>query len=165
MAAQRAHGPRALAALLPKVAAPALRRRGFSAVEIVTNWAEIVGPALAGESAPERLSFAHGARSGGTLHVRASGSIALEMQHLAPIIVERINTCFGYAAVARLALVQGPVRVLPADAPRRDPPPPPLDADRLGRIESSTSDIQPEELRDALRRLGISVGTARSGSK
>ena len=164
MAAQRAHGPRALAALLPKVAAPALRRRGFSAVEIVTTWAEIVGPALAGESAPERLSFAHGARSGGTLHVRASGSIALEMQHLAPIIVERINTCFGYAAVARIALVQGPVEARRRTV-RRRPPPPPLDADRLRAIESSTSDIGSEPLRAALRRLGTAVGTARSRPK
>lgn len=164
MTAQRAHGPRALAALLPKIAAPALRRRGFSAVEIVTNWAEIVGPALAGESAPERLSFAHGARSGGTLHVRASGSIALEMQHLTPIIVERINTCFGYAAVARLALVQGPV-LARRGAVRRRPPPPPLDADRLRTIESSTSDIGSEPLRAALRQLGTAVGTARDRPK
>jgi hypothetical protein len=160
MTAKRAHGPRALAALLPKVAAPALRRRGFTAVEIVTNWTEIVGPVLAQETAPERLSFPQGARSGGTLHVRASGSIALELQHLAPVIVERINICFGYAAVARIALIQAPGPARPDVARRQAPPAPPLDADRLRKIESSTGDIGPEPLRHALRQLGKAVETA-----
>ena len=170
MTVKRAHGPRALAALLPRVAAPALRRRGFSAVEIVTNWAAIVGPVLAAETAPERLSFPparpqpprrgegpRGAR-GGTLHVRAAGPIALEIQHLAPVIVERINICFGYPAVDRLVLIQGPVRR--AAAPSRKPPAQPLNERRLREIESSTGAIGPGPLRDALRRLGRAVGTA-----
>jgi hypothetical protein len=154
------HGPRALAALLPKVAAPALRRRGFSAVEIVTNWTEIVGPALARETAPERLSFPQGARSGGTLHVRASGPIALELQHLAPVVIERINICFGYAAVARIAMIQAPVPVRSGAARGRASPAPPLDTGRLRKIESSTSGIGPEPLRHALRQLGKAVETA-----
>ena len=110
MAEYRGRGPRALAAVLPKVAEPAVRKRGFSAVEIITGWAEIAGPALAADSMPEQLVFPRGARTGGTLHVVASGAVSLEIQHMAPVIVERINTYFGYAAVARIALIQGQAR-------------------------------------------------------
>ncbi len=101
-------GPRALAIVLPKVAEAALRKRGFSAVEIITNWREIVGPELADEASPDRLAFPRGARSQGTLHVTAPGAVALEIQHLEPLIIERINTYFGYGAVCRIAVTQGP---------------------------------------------------------
>jgi len=163
MAEHRGYGPRALAALLPKAAEPAARRRGFSAVEIVTRWTEIVGPALAAESMPEQLSFPRGARAGGTLGIVASGSVSLEIQHLEPVILERINTYFGYAAVARIALIQGQVR-----SPRRRPAaraPAPPDASRQREIESSTEAIERDELRAALRRLGRAVDGARTGPK
>jgi hypothetical protein len=160
---KRGHGPRALAALLPRVAEPAARKRGFSAVEIVTRWAEIVGPALAADSMPEQLTFPRGARAGGTLQVVASGAVSLEIQHLAPAIVERINTYFGYAAVARIALIQGQVRR--AQPPAATPEPAPLDEARRREIESSTAGIEQDGLRRALRRLGHAVGAAGIGAK
>ena len=107
----RGKGPRALGALLPKIAAPAVRRRGFTAVEIVTRWDEIVGSALAADCSPERISFPQGARMDGTLHILASGSMALELQHLEPVLVERLNNFCGYRAVARIAIKQASHRV------------------------------------------------------
>lgn len=159
MSANRGRGPRALAAVLPKVAEPALRRRGFSAVEIMTRWGDIVGPAMAAESMPEQLTFPRGARTGGTLNVVASGAVSLEIQHMEPMILERINTYFGYGAVARIALIQGQVRP-EADTRTAAAPPAALDANRRREIESSIRDIEVDELRLALRRLGIAVGTA-----
>ena len=153
-------GPRALATVLPKVAEPALRKRGFSAVEIITNWREIVGPELAEETAPERLSFPRGARSHGTLHITAPGAVALEMQHLEPIILERINTYFGYGAVSRLAMTQGKAR---SNRRRKKPAAPvtrAVNPIRQGEIEDGTRTIEPEPLRDALRGLGKSIAWA-----
>ena len=64
----RGKGARALGALLPKIAEPAVRRRGFSAVEIVTRWDEIVGSALAADtSAGMAMLVTHIAAATGSL--------------------------------------------------------------------------------------------------
>ncbi len=152
-------GPRALAAVLPKVAGAALRKRGFSAVEIITNWREIIGPQLADETSPDRLTFPRGARSQGTLHVTAPGAVALEIQHLEPLIIERINTYFGYGAVRRIALTQGQARKRPGVKKKTPAKPRPVNAIRRAEIDASTSDISSEQLRDALRELGKSVAS------
>ena len=158
MTDKRGRGARSLAAVLPKVAEPVLRRRGFASVEIVTGWSGIVGAALAAETTPDRLSFPPGKRLDGTLHVRASGPLALEIQHLEPVILDRINTYFGYRAVARITLAQGPP---PArrDAPEMKPPTPP-DPARRAAVERQTGGIDDAALRSALNRLGEAIGTA-----
>lgn len=148
-------GPRALAAVLPKVAAPALRKRGFAAAEIVTRWAEIAGEEMAAGSAPDHLSFPKGDRQGGTLYIAASGSVALQIQHQEPSILQRINTYFGYSAVARLSISQTSFRSKPVktDTPFTPEPGP----DQIARIESETSVISEPDLRQALHKLGEAV--------
>lgn len=153
-------GPRPLAVVLPKIAEPALRKRGFSAVEIITNWREIVGSDLADEASPDRLAFPRGARSQGTLHVTAPGAVALEIQHLEPLIVERINTYFGYGAVCRIALTQGPARNRRTEKNKQSTRPRAVDPIRRAEIDASTSDIASDPLRDALRGLGKSIASA-----
>ena len=159
----RGKGPRALGALLPKIAAPAVRRRGFTAVEIVTRWDEIVGSALAADCSPERISFPQGARMDGTLHILASGSMALELQHLEPVLVERLNNFCGYRAVARIAIKQASHRVRKKSTSRM--PLPPLDAARAAKIESRTGKIADENLRNALTRLGGALENRKSAAK
>ena len=158
----RGRGPRALAALLPKVAEPAVRKRGFSAVEVITHWTEIVGAELAADTAPEKLSFPRDARRQGTLHLAASGSVALELQHLEPVIIERINTYFGYGAVARIALTQGGAPRAPA--PRPEPENGKVPPARIAEINDSTDRVDAAPLRDALRRLGSAVASAQPRS-
>jgi hypothetical protein len=153
-------GPRALAAVLPKVAEPALRKRGFSAVEIITNWREIVGPDLAEETFPDRLAFSRGARNQGTLHVTAPGAVALEIQHLGPLIIERINTYFGYGAVSRIAVTQGVARKRPEDKKQARTQPSPVTPVRQAEIDARTGTIGSEQLRNALRSLGKSIASA-----
>ncbi len=158
---QRRHGrgPRAIAATLPRIAGPALRRRGFAggeaSVRVVTDWAEIVGAALARDSRPERLTFPRGAESGGTLRVRAAGPLALELQHLEPLVIERINRYFGYRAVAKLAFVQAPAMPAP---PRAAPAPAPEPTgEEARRLAASLAGIEDEALHTALSRLGRTV--------
>ena len=126
---------------------------------MVLQWAAVVGEELARLSAPVKLSFGTpgtkeaGARVNGTLHLRVAPGTAIEFQHLEPVIVERINTFFGYRAVARLALRQGP---LPrrAMAPK---PPRTLSVPEAHRLKSSLELIVDPELREALERLGRAV--------
>lgn len=79
--------------------------QGFAQAEIITRWRSIVGPLLAAHSLPEKLSFPKG-RESGTLYVLANSAFALELQHLAPQVMERINGYFGFPAVAQIAIRQ-----------------------------------------------------------
>ncbi len=91
----------------------AFTKFGFPDDHVVTRWQEIVGPELARMTSPERLSRPQKGASGGSiLTVRVAGAAALEMQHMAPQIIDRINAFYGRPMVGRLKLVQGP---LPAD--------------------------------------------------
>ncbi|MBK19862.1 MAG: hypothetical protein CMM52_13595 [Rhodospirillaceae bacterium] len=156
-------GPRSLAAVLPKIAEPALRKRGFSAAEIVTRWSEIAGEELATESCPDHLSFPKGSRQGGTLHLSATGSVALLIQHQEPAILQRINTYFGYSAVNRLAITQTSSHSRKPDNQKK------LDTElttqQISDIEEKTNSIAEPELRNALNKLGKAVELDKAAEK
>ncbi len=150
---RRRHGPRLLGAALPGAAGALFRRQGFAEAGVLTDWPEIVGRPLADYTCPLRLS------RDGALTLRVAGAFALELAHLEPQILDRIARYFGFRAVTRLAIVQGPL-------PRRDPPPPPgprpLAPDEEARLEALLADMRDEGLRRALERLGRAVlGSAR----
>ncbi len=158
----RRGGPRALAAMLPKIARPAFGRRGFVEANVLTDWPVIVGPVLAAETRPMRLSFPRGARADGTLQIRVTSAFAPELQHLAPLVIERINRYFGFGAIARLTLSQGPVIRPPRK--KRHPLPEPEPA-ALRRLEARVAAIEDEELRAALAGLGRNVAARHVGRK
>ena len=95
---------RRLSEMLPKLTRAAFRDRGFYQGSILTDWVDIVGAELATKSCPEKIS------RDGVLTLRVDGSIALEIQHREPQILERIATHFGYRAVTRIKIRQGPLR-------------------------------------------------------
>jgi hypothetical protein len=86
-------------------------------------------------------------RAGATLVLRVEGPRSLEVQHIAPQLLERINTYFGYSAVAELRIIQGPVR---RDTPHAPP------AREVKRVELG-KEIKDEKLRAALAKLGGSI--------
>lgn len=143
-----------LSALALKSAAKALKKRGFVQGAIVGRWVEIVGEALAAVSMPERLVFPNAEGAGATLHIKVAGPLALELQHLAPIVIERINSHFGYAAVAEIRLHQGAVSGLkpPARTETR-----PLDAEEEARLAGLVRPVQDPDLKAALAELGRKV--------
>ena len=97
-----------LGRLIPGIVAEAYRRRGFVEPALL-RMRSIVGEETADRAVPVKIAFPRGSRTAGTLHVRVEGAYATELQHNAPRIVERLNGFYGYAAIARLALHQGPV--------------------------------------------------------
>ena len=154
MAEERRGRLRAIAAEVPRIAGPVLGKRGFAEAQLVAQWPAIIGEALARGVSPEKLRFARGERRDGTLHLRVAPGLGPEVQHREPVLVERINAFFGYHAVARLALKQGPPS-RPAEAP--PPRPRPLAASERQVLDRSLADIEDHALRDALRRLGEAV--------
>lgn len=154
---------KAIGAYVPKVARAAFERHGFPSADLLADWPEIIGAEYARITMPERLVWPRGAepapdedlpprgfknarRVGATLVLRVEGPRAIEVQHNAPQLLERINVYFGYRAITELRLVQGPVR--------RDRKPE-SDAERPAPAAAAVdADIKDDGLRDALARLG-----------
>ena len=86
---------------------PSFRRFGFVQGSIVSRWAEIVGERYARVSSPESIRFPAGKKAGGVLTLMVDGAHAPLIQHLTPMIVERVNRFFGYSAINRIVFRQG----------------------------------------------------------
>ena len=114
---------RAVSALMPDIGRAAFRRFGFVQSSVVSRWDEIVGARYAAVSAPEAIRFPVGKKSDGTLELTVEGAHATMIQHVLPEIMDRVNRFFGYGAVARVKVRQGPVS---KPKPRQPSPPPML---------------------------------------
>ena len=116
---ERSCRPRAAGELVGDVGGQSFRRFGFVQSSIVSRWSEIVGERYARVSSPESIRFPGGKKAGGALTLLVEGAHAPLIQHLAPIIIERVNRFFGHPAVDRVIFKQGR---LPAPAPKLNRP-------------------------------------------
>jgi hypothetical protein len=153
---KRNYGARAVGSYIPPLTQKAFEAYGFALATLITDWSAIVGTALAGCTAPERLKWARGPRDaepdaddarqqGAVLHLRVDPARALEVQYKSSQIIARINTYFGYAAVSQVRLVQAQVAKPAAPPARRMVPPVQL------------PDVGDAELRGALERLATGL--------
>jgi hypothetical protein len=147
--------PRPLSALLHKTLGSAFAKRGFASAELVTRWSEIVGSEIADHSQPEKIQWvpARGDQlpEPGRLVLRVEGPVALEIQHLSGVILERVNRFFGWQAVGTIRLRQAPLRrTLPRPQFQPDPR-------AIAEMAASLADVRHPALRDALARLGCAV--------
>ena len=117
--APRSCRPRSAGELIGGVGDRSFRRFGFVQSSIVSRWAEIVGERYARVSSPESIRFPTGRKAGGVLTLLVEGAHAPLIQHLTPLIVERVNRFFGYAAINRIVFRQGKPMAPP---PRPDRP-------------------------------------------
>lgn len=156
-----------LADLLDSAIGPILAAKGFAASDVVVGWPEIVGPRLADHCEPLRMRWPR--RPAGvveqapsepaTLEIRVEGAFALELQHMAPVIIERVNTRYGWRCVGRIVLKQGPVG---RDKVARFTAPPPDEA-TLAAARGVVGDVEDEALREALVRLGAGIMARKDG--
>ena len=149
--------PRPLARIVPKVAGKALGKKGMAFGTLITDWATIMGPELARSTLPQKLAFPPGQKEGATLHLKVSGSAALDVQHAEPQLIERINAFFGYRAIARIRLIQGPI----PGAPRRPKVQRPMTPEEEAGIVRATEGIEDEALRESMARFGRSMMASR----
>jgi len=147
--------PKPLADLVGRSIGAAFRRQGFASTEIVTHWDEIVGPEIAAVAEPIRMRWMRG-RSGddsapATLVLRVEGPVALEIQHLADVIISRVNCHVGWCAVGAIALQQAPLV-----RRHRKPQRPAIDETLAESIAAKTG-ITDDRLRSAIGRLGAAI--------
>ena len=123
---------RSIGTFVPKLTRTAFEKFGFSTAALLTDWAQIVGPQLAQTTTPDRIRWPKsveqdmaggrtGARSGATLHLSVDPARALDVQYKTSLIIDRINSYFGYRAVADLRIVQARIAMTPQPVARARP--------------------------------------------
>jgi len=145
---------------------PLVVKQGFGESSLLMRWREIVGPRIADICAPERLQWPPRAKKPtpgkqqepATLVLRVEPGFGLEIQHLAPAIIDRVNAHLGWRCVSRIMLRQGAAPREPSRSSERRLPP--ADPAAHARAETATQGIEDEALRAALVRLGEHALTA-----
>lgn len=135
-------------------------QRGFTVTRLLTHWNEIVGEETAQTARPVNVHYGRQGL-GATLTVLTTGSMAplLEMQK--EKIREKVNACYGYAAISRIRLTQtaptgfaeGQAQFTPA--PKASPRAP--DARMKGKARDLADGVTDPNLRAALENLGCNV--------
>ena len=131
--------------------------RGFAVSRLLTHWTDVVGPDIARVARPVDVKYGRGL--GATLTLLTTGAEApmLEMQKEA--IRERVNACYGYAAIHKIRITQiaatGFAEGKPVfdPAPKRRVAPPPVSPEARKTAEG----VGDNDLRAALERLGTNV--------
>lgn len=157
--------PKPLADFIDPCLGRALASQGFAASDVILAWPDIVGERLSHFSQPLKIDWPRrGATRGrderpepASLVVRVEGAFALEMQHLAAIVIERVNTYYGWRCIGKLVLKQGPVRRPAAARPAQRA----LEPAEIAAVAAATTGIVEDDLRGALDRLGAAVVAGR----
>jgi hypothetical protein len=160
---------RPLAEFLDVCLSPSLAAQGFATSDIIMAWPDIVGERLAAVTQPLKIEWK---RKGphadpearpdpATLVIRVESAFALELQHLAPTVIDRVNTYYGWRCIGKLVLKQGPVRRVEKKRPTA-PVLTPADREKVGK---AVQPIEEEALKAALDRLGQAIVGSGSRTK
>ena len=105
---------------VPQVTRPVFEKFGFQRAALMADWDTIIGAPLCHFTAPEQIKW-NGSKSNqeapelmetpnpATLVIRVEGPAALEVQHQAPQLMQRINDYFGARVVGDIRILQAPL--------------------------------------------------------
>lgn len=158
---RRGKGFQAASSLLASRVQKAAEGRGFAVSRMLTHWPEIAGEQLAGLTRPVRIS--HNRQSfGATLTLLTSGASAPMVEMQLPQLRDRINACYGYNAIQKIALTQTAASGFSEGqaqftaAPQQPTPPDPKATETARRIAAQFDD---PKLADALARLSLNLSS------
>jgi hypothetical protein len=151
-------GAKPLAEFTHALIAEALAARGLGEASLINDWPAIAGENLARHARPIGLKWPPRAAradpeappASATLLLRVESAFALEAQHSAAVIVDRVNAHLGWRCVGKVAFRQGPLP--PLRETRRRAPAPSEAAEAAARAAAAR--IEDDGLRDAVARLG-----------
>ncbi len=136
--------------------------RGFAVSRLLTHWADIVGPDIAGHARPVNISYGRGGM-GATLTVLTTGAQAPMLEMQKETLRAKVNAVYGYNAISRLRITQtapsgfseGQAIFAPQENPKATAP----DQSVLRNAKQAASPIENDDLRAALELLGRNVLT------
>jgi hypothetical protein len=135
--------------------------RGFAVARLLTHWAEVAGEDMARKTRPVKIGYGKGGM-GATLTLLVKAAEAPMVQMALPVLKERVNAVYGYAAIHHIHLTQtaatgfaeGQAEFVPAPKAAR-PPDPEVRAKAL----DAAVGIADTGLRSALEQLGQNILT------
>lgn len=158
---RRSNSPTPLGALIGKIVEPLAAHKGMGVTTLLTQWPEIVGARIAQicrpaelkwpSVLPKRVQTLVPAQS--TLVLRIDGAFALEAQHSAQAIIDRINAHLGWACVSKVVFRQAPLEALRIERSKSVAP----SALAMEIASEHTGQVEQEDLREALTQLGARV--------
>lgn len=142
--------------------------RGFAVTRLLTHWAEVAGAELAAKTRPVKVGYGReGLGATLTLLVRAAEAPMVQMS--LPMLKDRVNAVYGYAAVSHIHLTQtaptgfaeGQADFAPAPKAGSRPqatPDPAIQA----RAQAAAEKVADPDLRTALELLAQNILTRRA---
>jgi hypothetical protein len=130
--------------------------RGFAVAKVLTHWAEIVGVETAALARPVKVSYGREG-FGATLTLLCAGAAAPMVQMRLEEIREKVNACYGYAAISRLKVTQTAAEGF-AEAPAGfEPAPKAPRPETEAAARAAAGEVDDPGLRAALELLGRNV--------
>lgn len=149
-----------LSEALGEVLDPVMRKRGFASRDLMTNWDAMAPVPYRDVSFPDRLHWKRGAGAeGATLYLRCAEAHRLAASHDSALIAGAINRYFGYVLVQSVKLSAEPFTprsVRPADTVSEP------DAETKAEIDAQLAEIEDEQLRASLAKLGYGLKSGKS---
>lgn len=100
--------PSSLGKVLQSVTSAFISKQGFVWAAVLQDWTSVVGEVYKDMVMPQKIMFPKGKNTEGTFYVMVENSGAgLLVQHLQPLILERVNQYFGYKALTKMVMRQG----------------------------------------------------------
>jgi rare lipoprotein A len=143
--------PARLGLYTQKIVKPVFKARGLMEGKIITHWHQIVGEKFARLSLAEKVTFPKGKKTEGTLHLNVTSAGSLLLHYAQDLILEQVNTFFGYKALSKLHMSHG---LTPSQEVAFKPPSPPLSEEENQWLNAQTQAIEDPELKQCLKNLG-----------
>jgi hypothetical protein len=142
-------------AIVTRAITPICHQKGFIQARILLEWDYIVTPQFSQFCTPLKVTFPLKKRSEGRLFLQATSSMATEIAYLEPMILSRVNQYFGYQAISKITIFQGPVKISDiGKKPSKTLPKNPLPEATQVCLETHVQPIEDDRLRTALLNLG-----------
>ncbi len=134
--------------------------RGFAVSRLLTHWAEIVGQDIASIAQPVKVGYAKGG-FGATLTVLTTGPQAAMLDMQREQLRDKVNAVYGFNAISRVRITQtAPTGFAEGQASFDHKPKvvkPTISTEIAAEADKVSRDVNDEDLRAALERLGRNV--------
>jgi len=130
--------------------------------KMIIEWAQIVGSDLSLKATPVELKFNTSKKKQNNraiLHLAVTSAFAPEIHAQRYIIIERLNTFFGYSAIEDIKLIHKQAENLSHLKHYHKPDQPKLSHQEEHKINQNVSQVKEKELQDALKSLGNAILT------
>lgn len=135
--------------------------RGFAVARLLTHWAEVAGEEMARKTRPVKIGYGKGGM-GATLTLLVKSSEAPMVQMALPVLKERVNAVYGYAAISHIHLTQtaatgfaeGQAEFAPAPKAQEMP-----DPATTAKAHAAAEGVSDPTLRSALEQLAQNILT------